>query len=312
MSPLGKILSKEEQDLFFRAKMTQHQFDAIAYKLNLSVILNELKSIRYFQKFKKSQVCDIKEVEKWIKNGWNTEYLIKSNLDELEGDVLRASLPWAFPQAYYSAYTIGLAFFNVAGLTESSHNSVISKIGKMMYEGKYPQTISFLTCGGPKNVVFSNIINYALPNSLYFTLKPEIIDAQICQFLKATRKNDLEEKKLTINCTTTTGKKKKKYSAKDWEKVSDKLGFTSIFSLLYRKRIKSNYRDIDTFLCPKLNPEIMYEDILKIISTINIIHEAYIIKGIGIDRYSSLTSKLLPDVKNMVERRMLRISRIIV
>jgi len=311
MSPLGRILSKDEQDLNFRAQMTQHQFEAIAYKLKVSAILNELSSISYFHKFKKSKKCDIKEVEKWIKNGWNTEFLIRSNASELKGDILRSSLPWAFPQSYYSSYTICLAFFNVAGFTESSHNSVISKIGKLMHEGKYPNTISFLANGGPKNISFDNINNHRLPNSLYFNLQPEVVDAQICQFLKSTRKNDLDEKKNTIDCRTTTGKRKKNFSPRDWEKVSDKLGFTSIFSLLYRKRIKSNYREIDTFLCSKLNPDVIYADIIKIISSLNIIHEAYILKGIGIDKYNLLQNNLLPEVKEMVSNRMLRICKTI-
>jgi hypothetical protein len=35
-------------------------------------------------------------------HGWNTEMLLRQNSRTLDGDGLRNSLQWAFPQAYYS------------------------------------------------------------------------------------------------------------------------------------------------------------------------------------------------------------------
>ena len=210
-------MTREEEELVFKAKMTQNQFYSLALKMNKSKITNELSALNYFNNFKLSTNCDLRKVKKWITNGWNTEYLLRINHTTLEDDALRNSLHWAFPQAYYSAYTISLAFFEAAGFTESSHTSVISKIGKLMFEGKYPESISFLSTGG-KNIEFINITKYELPSTIYFEKTQQCIDTHICQFLKSTREMDLEEKKKQTKLTTKRGKKKIHFSGSDWEK----------------------------------------------------------------------------------------------
>ncbi|MBI9070137.1 MAG: hypothetical protein JEY94_00975 [Melioribacteraceae bacterium] len=306
-----KILTREEEELIFKAKMTQIQFYALALKLQKSKILQELTLLKYFNEFKRSSTCDIKEVKKWIVNGWNTEYLLRINFKTLKGDALRNSLHWSFPQAYYSVYTICLAFFKVAGFTESSHTSVISKVGKLMYEGKYPNVISFLSDGGMKKISFTNINRVELPSTIYFAKTPEVIDTHICQFLKSTREMDLDDRKVNIKCYTVKGKRKVNFSELDWEKVSHNLGYTSIMSLLYRKRIKSNYRDIETFLCEELNVDEVYKYLIAITSSINIVHESFIMKGLGETQYISLYQKLNDEIKEIIFKRSSAISKII-
>lgn len=311
MSPIIKILSREEKELIFKAKMTQIQFYALALRLQKPKILQELSLLKYFNEFSISSTCDVKEVKKWIVNGWNTEYLLRINYKTLKGDALRNSLHWAFPQAYYSVYTICLAFFKVAGFTESSHTSVISKVGKLMSEGKYPNIISFLSDGGMKRINFLNINKIALPSTIYFEETPEVIDTHICQFLNSTRQMDLEDRKPHIKCYTTKHKRKVNFSDKDWEKVSNSIGYTSIMSLLYRKRIKSNYRDIETFLCEELNVDEVYKYLIIITSSINLVHESFIMRGLGKAQYISLYQKLNGVIKEIIEKRSSAIAKII-
>ena len=58
--------------------------------------------------------------------------------------------------------------------------------------------------------------------------------------------------------------------------------------LLYRLRIKANYRDIDSFLNADINFQMFHESLTGIVSYLNFVHEAYIAKAIGIDRYTSI------------------------
>ena len=310
MTPLMKILTREQEELNFKAKMTQIQFTSLAKRLNKPALLREMASLRNFTEFEKSPTCVMSEVKKWLINGWNTEYLLRINALKLEEDALRNSLQWAFPQAYYSVFTICLAFFKVAGFTELSHNAVMSKVGKLMAEAKYPLSISFLANGG-KERIYLNITKNDLPSTIHFNDTPEVIDSQICQFLNSTREMELEEKKQKFKLTTKGGKRKTHYSEADWEAVSKSIGFTSVINLLYRKRIKSNYRDIETYLCEELDPDIVYRDLIRITSSINLVHEAFIVNALGELEFSSFYKKLCPEIIDVVSNRQKNIAKII-
>ena len=106
---------------------------------------------------------------------------------------------------------------------------------------------------------------------------------------------------------TKKNKIKKRYSSEDWKKVSDSLGYTNILSLLYRKRIKANYHDIDTLLNPSLDPNVAYNNLIHIVEMMNMVHEAFIIKGIGEKKFIEFMCGLNEVVKERLERRMLMI-----
>lgn len=195
-----------------------------------------------------------------------------------------------------------MAFFKTAGFTESSHTAVITKVGKLMSENKYPSTMSFIADGG-KERVYYNISKIDLPSTIFFDDTKEVIDSHICQFLNSTREMELEDRKLKLRFITRGGKKKTNYTPAEWEAVSKSIGFTSVLSLLYRKRIKLNYRDIETYLCQELNPDTVYRDLIRITSSINMVHEAFIIKALGQKWYNLLYKKLCPEVINIITKR---------
>lgn len=303
MAPIIKLLSSEEEELRYKARMTQIQFHSLSLKLKKSNLIEELKTLDYYTNFQKSPNCNKSDIKKWLTNGWNTEYLLRINYETLKDDALRNSLHWAFPQSYYSVFTICLAFFKVAGFTEKSHKAVMSKVGSLMSENKYPSTFIFLANGGINDINFINIKKVEIPSTIHFEETSEIIDTQICQFLKSTREMELEEKKPQMDIKTILGKKKKNFSKKDWEKVSAKIGLTSILNLLYRKRIKSNYRDIETFLCNELDPKLVSEYLISITAAINLLHEAFILKGLGRDEYDLIFENLNNSIKEIIKKR---------
>ncbi len=309
--PVLDELDKEQEELKFKAKMTQIQFNSLSLKLDESNLIEELKNLDYFKDFKKSNTCELKEVKKWIVNGWNTEYLLKINHQTLQDDALRNALHWAFPQSYYSVFAICVAFYKTAGFTEMSHKAVISKMGKLMSENKYPNSMSFYANGGINNIQFTNISRVELPSTIHFENKSEVIDTQICQFLKSTREMELEERKPQINLKTLIGTKKKNFNSQDWEKVSQNIGLTCIMNLLYRKRIKSNYRDIETYLSDDLDPKLVLEYLIKITSVINLVHESFIVKGCGKTQYKSLYENISDGCKSIVTNRENKIDSIV-
>jgi hypothetical protein len=118
------------------------------------------------------------------------------------------------------------------------------------------------------------------------------VDAQLCQFLNSTRRSDLAAKAEGIRFDTKRGKRKRSLAREDWRKVGDSLGPTSVLSLLYRKRIKSNYRDIDTFLSQSINAPDLYRDLINVVATMNLVHEAFVSRALGHEFLSSVAGRL--------------------
>ena len=70
--------------------------------------------------------------------------------------------------------------------------------------------------------------------------------------------------------------------------VTDRLGPTTIFDILYRLRIKSNYRDVQTFMEADINFVEFHRCLQTVVGYLNFIHEAYIAKALGKNRFTAL------------------------
>lgn len=276
-----EVVATAPDDSWFAARMTQIQFAALAARLKTGRVLDDVTTLPHFGKLRRGAQCDPKIVRQWLLNGWSTENLLRINLEHLEGDALAHSLHWAFPQAYYSVYALTMAYFHAVGYSEQKHTAVIRKFGTESVSGRYPPTVSFAIVGG-KTRLFHNIQPVPLPNTLQFDpSSPGDCDGRICQFLNATRELDLSSKKADLKFRTARGAAKKKLKPHEWEKVSDQLGPTSLLSLLYRKRLKANYRDIDTYLSPAIDAPRLYRDVLQTVQATNFVHELFVTRALG-------------------------------
>lgn len=273
--------TQTDEDLGFAARMTNIQFAALALHVSCDSIADQLASHIASRRPVRGKLADAAVVRKWLLNGWNTEQLLRANRQSLTEDALRHSLHWAFPQAYYSVFSLVLAYFNSVGFSEESYASVIRKFGAEAASGKYPIPFRALAEGHPPAARGLN--GMKLPHSLYFEPNnQESIDAQLAQFLCATRRIDIRQKKGDFTFKTKKGTRRKSFGPEEWKQVSDGLGYTSILSLLYRKRIKANYRDIDTFLHPDLDADRLYLQLLRVVSNLNLVHETMIACAMGL------------------------------
>ncbi len=291
------------EEVGIRAKMTQIQFSALSHRCTTRKVSISLRNLFATYKPNRASNLDSSLVASCLLNGWNTEFLLRYNAESLTGDALRNSIQWAFPQAYYSVFSTTRAFFYAAGHTEAHHASIIRKVGALMKSKRYPDVLSFL-CDGGKSDVYINITRSHIPSTLYFQKHdPQSVDTQICQFLHATRKIDLTERKKKIHILTATGKRKTHFSSSDWENVSRRLGLTSGLSLLNRKRRKANYDDIDTFLSNQLDPYKLYSDLTHIVSMLNLCHEAFIASIVGRKAYVAMTRRAHDKGHRFIRRR---------
>ena len=58
--------------------------------------------------------------------------------------------------------------------------------------------------------------------------------------------------------------------------------------MLYRLRIKANYRDIESFINADIDFKSFHSSLGELIYYLNFIHEGYIAKAIGIEKYEKI------------------------
>lgn len=267
------------------SKMTHRQLEAISIKIDPSTIIQEIASCRQYDSLSRASNPNLPEINKWLINGWNTEYILNQTPVYFNEEEIVYALQWAFPQAYYSVFAVTNAFFNAMNNTSESHAKIIKHFSENISQNRYPEYLSYWADGG-KNTITTNGVSHASgENSLAFNRnRPDLVEHQIAQFLTATRKLDLQKRRYAMRKEFRTkhgGKIKKTLSNDDWSQVSRSLGKTSILSLLYRKRIKSNYRDIDSYLVSDVSAKEIFDFLIKIVTSINIIHEGFLLIKIG-------------------------------
>ncbi|MEX0980486.1 MAG: hypothetical protein WD577_11935 [Bacteroidales bacterium] len=284
----------KERELQASAETNYKQFLAIATYFRHHKILEELCTLDYFNsRLKKSKAYSYNDVRKWLFNSWNTERILLLNSSLLELDNNYFILQWSFPQAYYAAFASTLAFFKTVGYTENSHSAVLRKFGCLVAENKYPPGISFYCDGTKSNPHYHNINFTAIQSAMELNIFCyNSVQDKICQFLKTTRKIQLELKReesgMKKKFLTKSGQQKKNLAESEWRQISKSLGYTTILNMLYRKRIKANYQDVETFNYEGIRSHQINKCLNNIVNNINLTHETMIYKAIGFEEYNEI------------------------
>lgn len=273
-------ISNQEEQNREAAKVTGNQFRALGIYSN-NCYENTNMYIEYIQSLRVREVnkIDLIRVKNLLINSWNTEKIIRLTGETFTNDSDGFITQWVFPQAYYSAFTSTLASFKVVGHSEESHTAVRAKVADLASRNKYPKDLCVWSDGSIKNTVVNGInCDKAGFQSLKF-LYDDINDrnCHIHSFMKSTRHHFLHEKRQDKDFKkifkTKKGKLKENLTQDDWIKVSESIKKTSWLCLLYRKRIKANYQDIDTFLNFGSELPLLLESIISFVNLINFVNE---------------------------------------
>lgn len=286
--------AEEREELRFKARMTEAQFRALALRLDAHHLIAELPGCRFWTDARRGRNAEETVVERWLKNAWNTERLLRATSVIFERDELGSALQWSFPQAYYSAFAATLAYFHARSFTESTHRSVIAAFGAHVAAGRYPDAISFAISGHASGCAYHGIEKPGGYHPIDFDpANEETVRHQICQFLKSTHEMALDERRhdMRKQFKTTIGKVRERLRDSDWAQVATATGYTSLLGLLYRKRIKANYGDIDTFLGEEINAAGIHADLTTVVSRTNFVHEALIARTLGLNVYQSMVER---------------------
>ena len=293
--------TQENSEFWFRAEMNNRQFLALSAKLTNADLENEIINNYYFlKKLSRAARYNKNEVAMWLKNAWNTEKVLQNNKDIISNTGQSFCMQWAFPQAYYSAFGIIMAKYKSIGHTETSHTNVLKKYGTLLEENKLPESISIYCNGIDKEFVFYNIEKpIKLDSNMHIDISDEsTINNHICQFLGATRRLRLKEKASSMKFYKKDGGQRKNLSKDNWMKVSQSIGNTTILDFLYRKRIKANYQDIETYNASNFNGSLVLNNLCDIIDRLNFVNETYVYKAIGDYDYKDILEHHLANVDN--------------
>lgn len=179
---------------------------------------------------------------------YHFQICIKLIANQIEKDDQTNLVQWLFPQAYYSVATVYHAYLRVVDQISNDHTGLINNYSRFLVDRK------ILCLGyyaeGPNGEIRAPRLSQLKPNSNYQYLNtPQDIDGHIGSFLTSTNEGRLKERAEEIR----EKEKISRLSPRRHIEIGKVGGYTTIIHLLYRKRIKSNYKDIDIYLYPALD-----------------------------------------------------------
>lgn len=301
MSRLREILlqRRAEAAKSIPSKVFFNHFFAITYCILCNDDRFKLKKIPFYNKIKiKNPDFNIKEVKKLLWNSWSTEYAYRIGEKIDNSEYYKFSLHWNFPQAYYSAYLSMTAFHETQGIANDQHEKSIKLFGNSVKDKHYPSAIGFYSNGLKDEFKYKGIPTFkGFPKDNSSLTKIDCLEdaeIQVATFLKTTRRQNANDKRERFKNQNDprflNGKKefRKAFSKNHWDIIYGTIPETSVFNLLYRLRIKANYRDIETFINADIDFKSFHTSLGELIDYLNFVHEAYIAKAIGIDKYEKI------------------------
>lgn len=281
------------------SKVFFNHFLAINYRISNDSERFNLKKILYFNKLKvRNSNFNIEQVKKLLWNSWSTEYAYRIGEKLDNNEYYKFSLHWNFPQAYYSVYLSMTAFHETQGVSNDQHEKSIKLFGNSIKDKHYPSAIGFYSAGLKNEFTyfgFKEFTSFPKSNSVLSKIDC-LLDAeiQLATFLKTTRRKNAEDKRGRLEkqndnrFTNGKGEFRKTFNKSHWDIIYKTIPITSVFNLLYRLRIKANYRDIESFINADIDFRSFHASLGELIYYLNFVHEAYIAKTVGAKEYKKI------------------------
>lgn len=290
----------DKQQKAIPSKVYFNRFHAIAHHILADTNRYKLRPIQKFSQLKcENPEFNIEECRKLLWNCWSTEYAFRLSGLVDDPEFYRYALHWNFPQAYYSLYLSMTAYQYTQGVDSWEHEKSIKVFGNHVKDGHYPNSISFYATG-----LYKKTRVHELPLARKKLSEFEVLasiqsadDAQMAikSFLKSTREQNAEHKRERLKRQndkrfhTAKGTFTQRFTEDHWNILYRSIPVTSLMNIMYRLRIKANYRDIQTFMDAEgLNFKQFHESLATIVDYVNFVNEAYVCKAIGKEGYDSI------------------------
>ena len=234
------------------------------------------------------------EIGRALRNAWATEVAIAlPRTIGLDDDrFIAASLHWLGPQAYYAVYQAGLAAILAKNLPLPDRHQQFMKVfhSQFVEKGLLPPPWDAACSGGSVQTgghTFSGcLIGDEIPvNTLY---PADLDDARrvLRLALKTTRDRRFDEVRKALlrskQVKTKAGKPARNLSTVRQNAEYEGMSPTTTFDFLYRLRIRSNYRDSDTFLAQNVGDiTAFYEELVGLATSTLHAVECLVVMALG-------------------------------
>ena len=173
------------------------------------------------------------------------------------------------------------------------------EVGRLVVKNAYPRPISFYAAGPYNDFSIHRLPLAGYKAGLHIADKEIEAQAQIGQFLRTTRKmtaQTIRTQVQTNNATALrspkTGKILDKWQAQHWQQITWRMGYTTFFDLLSRLRISQSNKEIERFVEAYIDFTLFHKSLQEIVSYLNGIHESYVAKAVGIEKYREMVMAL--------------------
>ncbi len=261
--------------------------------------------------------ADVASITKLLHTCWSTEYALRATAELGDDNFLRNALHWTFPQAYHAILSGLQAFLYTTGVRSNNAQLIRREVGRLVVKNAYPRPVSFYAAGAYGDFSIHRLPLAGYKAGLHIASQEIDAQAQIGQFLRTTRKlkatwtrAQVQANPNTAIRSQKTGRPLDKWTAAHWQQITWRLGYTTIFDLLGRLRISQTSREIERYVEADIDFRLFHTSLLNIVSYLNGIHETYVAKALGLERYQQLVNELPAHLQGtfVVERLRTRVA----
>lgn len=288
------------------AQVFFNHFEAIYRHIDKDNEMNKITSLPLWKKFKpfmnENRVNYIKAM---LLNAWNTEFSLRGVAKTPEAPFINRSLHWTFPQAYFSIFYSTRALMGTQGIYTADESALSKRMANWIERGFYPASLGYYSSGNFNEFKIHRLLKTEVQPSVDFLKDEDDVASHVAQFLKTTR--TIKAKKLreviqsnedTALTNKKTGDPILKFSKQDWEKITSQMPVTTVFDLLGRLKYSESNREIERYLNANIAFDAFHDSLIGIVYHINLVHEIYLVKALGIEAYQSLLNELPAYLQN--------------
>ena len=276
--------------------------------------LGGLQNLPYFRAHQAELTdADVAAITKLLHTCWSTEYALRATAELGDDNFLRNALHWTFPQAYHTILSGLQAFLYTTGVRSTNSSLIRREVGRLVVKNAYPRPVSFYAAGAYGDFSIHRLPLAGYKAGLHIASKEIDAQAQIGQMLRTTRRLKAQWTRAQVQANPNTairsqktGKPLDKWTAAHWQQITWRLGYTTIFDLLGRLRISQTSREIERYVEADIDFRLFHASLLNIVSYLNGIHETYIAKALGVERYRQLVAELPAHLQSSFVQERLR------
>jgi hypothetical protein len=249
-------------------------------------VLDTQRTLRGYERIQRHRPRKTKDIRRFLAIEWASETQLRLALDT-EMSLLRYSNAWAPIHSYYAVYMGLQAWFaslNFDGLVDDHAASLRTASRQISARSLVPLPWS-VTCSGTPHIgeaSFSNLPEGATPGKVELLSNPslETFWPRYCKMLETTRTRRLDisfdEWKRRNN--------RKNIKAAEKRDVAAQVMPTTIFDFLFRLRVRSNYRDVETFLMSAVDDSWQMDflhSLVRVTSLTCLLLDALLVRQVG-------------------------------